>query len=408
MAAGIRGGHGGRLAFLQVRQLAVEQFRGLLGLGDVVDAGAAAAPVGFRQVDHLQPGDGIEDGARLVDHLLAVAQVAALVVGGAVETAARGGLAEARRDQPLVDVLDLGVPLRGACGVERIIMQQMTVFLQVRAAAACVGDDGIKVVQIEAVDLLAGEYAGEVHGAVVGVQRAAAMLVTRSDDFTAIGQQHIGGIAIDPGKHQILDAAREQAHPVLRGGRTLHRVDEFVGKMIGDHRRLRLQLAQVRRHQMEELVLAQETLHPGALVKPHGTAHEAQQHRVHEQNLEREPAPEFAFRARGGAGALDFGPRGFKQVGILHSRRAGGFAGQATQAVVHLIGEFARDGQVAIGDGAHESDAAPGAVALALGLHVSGAGGQAHAAVHALLDHGVVHCFEKVDSGGHAECRLSD
>ena len=51
--------------------------------------------------------------------------------------------------------------------------------------------------------------------------------------------------------------------------------------------------------------------------------------------------------------------------------------------------------QLAVGDGAHEGDAAARAVALDLGLHVGGTGGQAHAAVHALLEHGVVALVEQ-------------
>ena len=48
------------------------------------------------------------------------------------------------------------------------------------------------------------------------------------------------------------------------------------------------------------------------------------------------------------------------------------------------------DLELAVGDGAHQRDAAARAVALELGGVVGRAGGQAHPAVHALLEHRVI------------------
>ena len=45
VAAGIGGGDAGGVGAFDVGDFAGEELRGLLGLGDVVDAGAAAAPV---------------------------------------------------------------------------------------------------------------------------------------------------------------------------------------------------------------------------------------------------------------------------------------------------------------------------------------------------------------------------
>ena len=83
-------------------------------LHDVVDAGAAAAPGSFRQLDQFQVRDQAQQLARLRGDLLAVREVAGLVIGhlpGAGGTALRGRL-DADLDQPFVDVLDLLVPER--------------------------------------------------------------------------------------------------------------------------------------------------------------------------------------------------------------------------------------------------------------------------------------------------------
>ncbi len=43
-----------------VSDLTDEELLGLLGLGDVIDAGAAAAPVGLGEFDQLEAGDELE------------------------------------------------------------------------------------------------------------------------------------------------------------------------------------------------------------------------------------------------------------------------------------------------------------------------------------------------------------
>ena len=52
-ATGIPGGHDGRAGGGDVVDLAFEKFPGHLGLGDVVNAGATAAPVCLRQFDEF-------------------------------------------------------------------------------------------------------------------------------------------------------------------------------------------------------------------------------------------------------------------------------------------------------------------------------------------------------------------
>ncbi len=63
-----------------VPDLADEELFGLLGLSNVIDAGAAAAPIGFGEFDELKAGDQLKEVARLLGDLLAVRQVAGVVV----------------------------------------------------------------------------------------------------------------------------------------------------------------------------------------------------------------------------------------------------------------------------------------------------------------------------------------
>jgi hypothetical protein len=63
-----------------VPDLADEELFGLLGLGNVIDAGATAAPIGLREFDELKAGYQLKQVARLLGDLLAVRQVAGVVV----------------------------------------------------------------------------------------------------------------------------------------------------------------------------------------------------------------------------------------------------------------------------------------------------------------------------------------
>ena len=65
MASRIAGGDDGDVSGLHAGDFAVEKLQALLGLGDVVDAGAAAAPIRVRQFLQNESGDALEDLAGL-------------------------------------------------------------------------------------------------------------------------------------------------------------------------------------------------------------------------------------------------------------------------------------------------------------------------------------------------------
>lgn len=60
------------------------------------------------------------------------------------------------------------------------------------------------------------------------------------------------------------------------------------------------------------------------------------------------------------------------------------------QAVIHFLAEGFGEFEFVVGDGAHQGDATARAVAFALGFRVGRAARQAQAAVHALLERGVI------------------
>src|SRR2546429_511970 len=86
--------------------------------------------------------------------------------------------------------------------------------LQMRAAAGGVGDDCIKRLRRNLIDLLARELLGQRPFPVVGVQRTAAELASRSDNLATILRQNFGRVAIDIAEDQVLRAAGEQRDTV--------------------------------------------------------------------------------------------------------------------------------------------------------------------------------------------------
>ena len=125
------------------------------------------------------------------------------------------GAPDANLHEPLVNILDLLVPKHGAVAIGGIIREQLAIVLQVRAAAAGIGDDGVELVGRELVDLLARELLGEFPFAVVGVERTAAELLRRRDDFAAVARQHFHGVAVDVAEDQVLCAAGEHGDAIF-------------------------------------------------------------------------------------------------------------------------------------------------------------------------------------------------
>ena len=109
-----------------------------------------------------------------------------------------------------MDVLELFIPERGTSRVARIIGEEFAVVAEVGAAAAGIGDDGVEVFRGKQIDEASGVVAGEFGFAVVGVDGAAAGLHGGGVDFASVGKQDVGGVAVDLGVCEILDAAGQK------------------------------------------------------------------------------------------------------------------------------------------------------------------------------------------------------
>ena len=135
--------------------------------------------------------------------------------------------------------------------------------------------------------------------AVVRVQRAAARLHRRRVDLAAVGQQHVRGVAIDVGKHQILHAAGQQRDAVARrAARLLARRDQRIRERAapsrgacGSSRRRSAGSSRVRPSRRTS------ASRPAALIDTQHRPAVAQRARAHEQEPERQRAPEVAAPA---------------------------------------------------------------------------------------------------------------
>jgi hypothetical protein len=88
------------------------------------------------------------------------------------------------------------------------------VMLEVRPAAAGVGDDGVELVRRHLLHILAGQLLGQSPLAVVRVQRPATLLVRRRDDLAAVSRQHFGRVPVDIAEDDVLGAAGEQGDAI--------------------------------------------------------------------------------------------------------------------------------------------------------------------------------------------------
>ena len=127
------------------------------------------------------------------------------------------------------------------------------------------------------------------------------------------------------------------------------------------------------------------------LVKPDAAPDESKQTRMHEDSLHRQPTPKVALPSSRGIVLLDIRAGGFEEIRVVHTCRAGGGAGKTAEAVIHFIGKGPAQGHVSIGNGTHPGDAPARTVSLHSRADVGWTRRQAHPAMHALLQDGIVH-----------------
>jgi hypothetical protein len=168
----------------------------------------------------------------------------------------------------------------------------------------------------------------------------------------------------------------------------------LVAEFFPDARGLRFETAEVRGEQVVEAEFAKQPLAASGLPEPEGASEEAEEARSREKKFDYGGPPESALRGGECVDAFDFGSGGLEELRVVDAGWTGGLAGEAAEAEIHFVSEGGGGGEFPVGNGAHERDAAAGAVAFVSGRVVGRAGRQAHAAVHALLEDGVVEARE--------------
>ena len=343
-AAGVAGGNNVGLGRGDVFHFAFEDAARHLLVGDVVDAGSAAAEVGVGDGRQFQAGNLLQQVARLLANLLRVQQVAGVVVGYPLghrtQRSAQRLLGEA-----FGDVLHALAEAMGALGEAGVVGQQFAVALELGAAAGCVVDDGIDLQPLEHGDVAPRQRLGLLAVAGVHVQRAAAHLATWHAHPAAVGLQNPCGGVVHVDEQPVHDAAGEEAHGSCRrflaGQVFRHAAAERPRRHFRQHG---LHVLEARRQQVEHARGVQQSLQAAALVEAHQAEQPAQPTGMREQPAKHQPAKQAS-----GQGApcapLDLAARAFHQVAKLHVRRAGRLAGAAVEAQVHVLDEIGRHAQ---------------------------------------------------------------
>ena len=179
-----------------------------LGLRQVISARGPAAKLGFVERDELEERDHGQELPGLVANLLAVAEVAGVVISHLGRDRELGG------DWPefhekFGDVADLGDEF--LCGL--IVRKEVSVILEHRAAAGGVDDDGVEAVGVEGLQVRSGEIERGGFRAGMIMDRAAAALRSGRDDFAAVGLEDSGGRGVGLGKHRVGHATEKERDP---------------------------------------------------------------------------------------------------------------------------------------------------------------------------------------------------
>src|SRR5271157_1211970 len=145
-AADVAGGDDRGAGGFDVIHLPPAQALRHLGLGQVVRSRCTAAELAFLQWYELEPGDHRQKLPGLAANLLRMAEVASVVIGH-FQRHRVFGRDRPERDEELGDVLDLGAEPGGL-----IVLgggENVGIFLEHRAAAGRIDDDGVEAVGVE-------------------------------------------------------------------------------------------------------------------------------------------------------------------------------------------------------------------------------------------------------------------
>ena len=371
------------------------QLSGLFRLGDAVDAGTAATECGIGQFNPFHSIQLMKQRTGLGGNLLSMAKMAGFVIGSFDGVRDRILLQlKAYLHKPFVDVFCFRIPLESLRSVCRVFGQQRAVVLQMGSATSRIGDDGVTMLEINRIDLFPSEFPCRVQIAIVSVQGTATPLLSWRQYRTTRRGQNFGSVPVDVRITNILNAPREQPNAVMfrlgreKGG------DQFIAECGGHPGCPGFESTQGRRQEPGQSQLSRDTVQAEFLNHSQETADHFQPCRHAKNDPQTQPAPESPFRSVHDPGVFDVGSGGLKQPGVVNACRAGGGAGEAAQAKIHFIAKSLLDFQFSVRHRPHQGDAASGTVAFSSGGDICRTGGQAHSAMHALLDNRIVHLLQ--------------
>ena len=285
----------------------------------------------------------------------------------------------------------------GPLGVRRVVAEQVAVLLHGRAAAGRVDHHLVDPGGVEGLDGRPGERLGLGLAAGVQAEGAAAALGGRGDDLAAVGGQDPGGGRVDLGEEHPLDAAGEHPDPppARPGGRG--DLGDLLQAAQGGQEPLHGR--QPPSQPVQQPGPPGQDAEPRALVEAERAPQDPQPPRVGEQPEDQGPEGAVAPGAR--VAALDLLAGGLDQLAVLDPGRAGGDTGHAAQALVEVADHLVVQG-LALAPDLHQVDPPPGRVHLLAPEHVGRAGGQAEAAVDAVVDQLLLGRVVVVEGGQHA------
>ncbi len=217
------------------------------------------------------------------------------------------------------------------------------------------------------------------------VQRTAAGLISGRVDVAVRGEKDVHCVAVDVSVDEVLHASREHEDVVSVAADTLVFIDEIRGGVVGNHGRFCFEILQSFRKPLQKAAPTDGVLKTASSEPAEERACEAKGCGVCEEEAERDGAEHSPGQAS--TSGVMFGGRacGFEQVDVFNTRWTSGLARKASEAVRHFIREVCAGLESTFGDAAHEGDAAPWAIFLAMGGVVGRADWETHSAVHALL-----------------------
>ena len=390
-----------------ILRLAITQFRGHVGLSQVVTPGRSATEFRLVEPDEFETGDRLQQRTRLLLDLLGVPQVAGVVVGRFDRQAVR------RRHQPeriqeLGNVLHLRLKLHGVLGRRRGV-QQVGIVLEHRPAPGRIRDDRVQFVPLRATDaerraVLGRERPGLAFFAAVVVQRPAAALALGNPNIAAVGLEHLGGRVVRLRIQPVGDAPEEQPDfgPAWPDGREQFGQTAVVPLQWWQHPVHGLQRF---RQQPEQSRFPHQPIEAGPLRQPGRGQRQPGADATVENAEEHLPLnPRHRPRAAARVQMFHVFAERFDEFAVLHAGRAGGLAGPAVQAKIEVALHGVVEFEDAVDHLAHEVNAAARGIGFVSRFHVSRARRGAQPAVDAIEDEFVI----DVRFGrGHRQCGLS-